>query len=56
MLEIVLVLAANYLPLANALLATLPMPPEVWLLLIPVAFGIVALEELRKALMRGRSA
>ena len=55
-LEIVLLLAANYLPLANALLATLPMPPEVWLLLIPFAFGIIALEELRKALMRGLSA
>lgn len=53
-LEIILLLAANYLPLANTLLATLPISLEVWLLLIPFAFGIVALEELRKALVRNR--
>ena len=54
-LEIVLLLAANYLPPANALLATLPVPTEVWLLIIPFAIGMVALEELRKALVRRRS-
>lgn len=51
-LEIVLLLAANYLPWANTLLATLPVPMEVWLLLVPFALGIFALEELRKAFAR----
>lgn len=54
-LEIALLLAANYLPLANMLLATLPVPTEVWLLLIPFALGMLALEELRKALVRRRN-
>jgi calcium-translocating P-type ATPase len=51
-LEITLLLAANYLPLANGLLRTLPVPTEVWLLLVPFALGILILEELRKALAR----
>jgi calcium-translocating P-type ATPase len=50
--EIALLLAANYLPWANALLGTLPVPTEAWLLLIPFALGIFALEELRKAFVR----
>ena len=54
-LEIALLLAANYLPLANVLLATLSVPTEVWLLLIPFALGMLALEELRKALVRRRN-
>jgi magnesium-transporting ATPase (P-type) len=53
-LEIALLLAANYLPWANALLGTRPVPIEVWLLLIPFALGIFALEELRKAFVRSR--
>lgn len=55
-LEIALLLAANYLPLANDLLGTLPVPHAVWLLLIPIALGMLALEELRKALVRRRQA
>ena len=53
-LEIALLLAANYLPWANALLGTLPVPTEAWLLLIPFALGIFALEELRKTFVRRR--
>ena len=53
-LEIALLLAANYLPWANALFGTRPVPIEVWLLLIPFALGIFALEELRKAFVRSR--
>lgn len=55
-LEIALLLAANYLPWANALLGTLPVPGEVWLLLVPFAIGIFALEELRKVFVRRRYA
>ncbi len=54
--EIALLLAANYAPWANALLSTLPVPGAVWLLLVPFALGILALEELRKALVRRRHA
>ena len=56
MVEIALLLAANYAPWANALLSTLPVPGAVWLLLVPFALGILALEELRKALVRRRHA
>jgi magnesium-transporting ATPase (P-type) len=51
-LEIALLLVANYLPWANAMLGTLPVPSEVWLLFAPFALGIFALEELRKAFVR----
>jgi sodium/potassium-transporting ATPase subunit alpha len=51
-LEIALLLVVNYLPLANRLLGTLPIPAAAWLLLIPFALGMLALEELRKAVRR----
>jgi hypothetical protein len=51
-LEVVLLLVANYVPWANALLATLPVPMEVWLLVIPFALGMLVAEEVRKAFVR----
>ncbi len=51
-LEIVLLLAYNYVPLANWLLGTSPVPPAVWLLIVPMAIAMLALEEARKAFVR----
>ena len=53
-LEIALLLAVNYVPWVNSLIATLAVPVEVWLLLIPFALGILVLEELRKKIIRQR--
>jgi calcium-translocating P-type ATPase len=41
-----------YTPLGNAIFGTAPLPPRVWLLVVPLAFAMVGLEELRKALAR----
>ncbi len=54
--ELMLLLTANYVAWVNALLGTLPVPSGVWLLLVPFAIGIVILEELRKAFVRRRYA
>lgn len=51
-LEIVSLLLINYTPWGNLLLETAPVPAALWLLLIPCAFGMVALEELRKWVVR----
>ncbi|BCB26986.1 ATPase [Sulfurimicrobium lacus] len=46
--EITLILLIDYTPWGNALFGTLPIAGEVWLLLIPMALAMLALEELRK--------
>jgi magnesium-transporting ATPase (P-type) len=51
-LEAALLAVYNYLPLANWLLDTSPVPPMVWLLIVPMALGVLALEEGRKAVVR----
>ena len=51
-LEIVSLLLINYTLWGNRLLETAPVPPQLWLLLIPGAIGMVALEELRKWMVR----
>ena len=51
-LEIVSLLLINYTPWGNSLLQTAPVPAELWLLLIPCAVAMVALEELRKWAVR----
>ena len=51
-LELALLLLINYSPLGNALLETAPVPSGLWLLIIPMAVGLVALEEVRKWLVR----
>ncbi len=51
-LEVVLLLVYNYVPLANWLLDTSPVPPAVWLFVMPMAVAMLMLEEGRKALVR----
>ncbi len=47
-LEIALMLLIDYTPWGNAILGTLPPAREVWLIVIPLAAGMVLLEESRK--------
>lgn len=53
-LEIVLILLVDYSPWGNAIFGTAPIPLSVWLFIIPFALGMIALEELRKALARAQ--
>ncbi len=53
-LEIALVLLADYTPWGNAALGTAPLPARVWLFLVPFAVAMVVLEELRKWVARRR--
>jgi magnesium-transporting ATPase (P-type) len=53
-LEIALLVVYNYVPLANWLLDTSPVPPAVWLIIVPMAVATLALEEGRKAWVRRR--
>jgi magnesium-transporting ATPase (P-type) len=53
-MEIALVLVANYTPWGNAALGTAPLPARVWLFFVPFALAMVALEELRKWVARRR--
>jgi len=46
--EIAMILLIDYTSWGNALFGTLPIAGEVWLLVIPMAFAMLALEELRK--------
>ena len=52
--EIVLIALIDYTPWGNALFGTAPIPVAVWLFIIPFALGMLALEELRKWLVRAR--
>ena len=52
-LELALLLIINYLPIANMLIGTAPVPSAVWLFLAPFAAAMVLLEEGRKWLVRG---
>ena len=51
-LEVTLVLLIDYTPWGNLLLGTSPVAGAVWLFIVPFAAGLVALEELRKWLVR----
>ncbi|MBV5297366.1 MAG: cation-transporting P-type ATPase [Rhodoferax sp.] len=51
-LELLLLLLIIYTPLGNSLLGTAALPPEVWLLILPLALAMGLLEEGRKAWMR----
>lgn len=46
--EIALILLIDYTPWGNALFGTMPIAVDVWLLVIPMALAMLALEELRK--------
>ncbi len=51
-LEVVALAVFVYTPWGNGALGTAPLPPEVWVFLLPFAGGMLALEELRKAALR----
>ena len=52
-LEVVLILAIDYTSWGNVIFGTAPISGSVWLFVLPFAVGLVALEELRKRLVRG---
>ena len=52
--EVGALLLINYTAWGNALLATAPLSAATWAFMLPFAFGMLALEELRKALARRR--
>ena len=52
LLEIVLLLFIGYTPLGNAIFGTAPISGTAWLFILPFAFGLMFLEELRKWLAR----
>lgn len=54
LLEIALIALIVYTPWGNAVMGTAPVPPEVWLLLVAFAVGLLLLEESRKWLVRQR--
>jgi magnesium-transporting ATPase (P-type) len=51
-LEITLILLIVHTPLGNSLFGTAPISIDVWLYAIPFAFAMLALDELRKVLLR----
>jgi sodium/potassium-transporting ATPase subunit alpha len=50
--EILLITLIVYTPWGNTLFGTAPIPLVVWLFIVPFALGMLALEELRKWLVR----
>jgi len=53
-LEVVLILAIGYTAWGNLIFGTGPISWRVWLFVLPFAFGLVALDEGRKYLVRRR--
>ncbi len=53
--EIAIIALIVYTPWGNALFGTAPIPFAVWLFVVPFALGLIALEELRKRLVRARA-
>jgi hypothetical protein len=51
-LELASLVLINYVPLANMLIGTSAAPPMLWLFLVPFAAAMLALEELRKWIVR----
>lgn len=56
LVEIALILAINITPLGNRVFGTAPIAAAAWLVVLPFAAGMVALEEARKGLVRARRA
>ena len=50
--ELLLLLAIVYTPTGNALFGTAPLAASAWLFVLPFALGMLALEEVRKAVIR----
>ena len=53
--ELILLTLIVYTPWGNALFGTAPLEAGVWLFILPFGFGMLLLEELRKALVRRHS-
>jgi magnesium-transporting ATPase (P-type) len=53
--EVAIILLIVYTPFGNALFGTAPLPPELWLLPVPFAVAMLALEEARKLIVRRRN-
>jgi magnesium-transporting ATPase (P-type) len=51
-LEVLLILLICYTPVGNAAFGTAPLPLSVWLFIAPFPFAMLALEELRKWVLR----
>jgi magnesium-transporting ATPase (P-type) len=52
--ELVAILVIDYTPTGNDLFGTAPVPVSVWVTVMPFALAMLALEELRKLVVRGR--
>jgi magnesium-transporting ATPase (P-type) len=52
--ELALILLIDYTPWGNAVFGTAPIPPAVWLFVVPFALGMLLLEETRKWIVRAR--
>ena len=55
-LQITLIFGLIYTPWGNFIFGTAPLPAQTWLMIIPLAFGMLAFEELRKFLVKRASA
>lgn len=51
-LEIILLVVINYTPWGTYIFGTAPLQVEVWLFILPLAFAMLLLEELRKSVIR----
>jgi sodium/potassium-transporting ATPase subunit alpha len=53
--EIGVIMLIDYTPVGNVVFGTAPIPPSVWLLMIPGATAMLFIEEFRKWLVRRRT-
>ena len=53
LVEVILILLITYTPWGNLAFGTAPIPLTAWLFFVPFALGALALEELRKWIVRG---
>ena len=49
-----MILLIDYTALRNRVFGTAPIPASVWLFIVPFAGAMLGLEEIRKAMERGR--
>ena len=54
--EVALMVLIDYTPWGNFVFGTAPLNAQTWLFIIPLAFGMLAFEELRKFLVKRASA
>jgi sodium/potassium-transporting ATPase subunit alpha len=52
--EVALILLIDYTALRNRVFGTAPIPASVWRFIVPFAGAMLGLEEIRKAMERGR--